>query len=66
MTPADRKRLSSMQANSSFMAKADSANDLFLVGLEKEGILTCYDAMFGNNYYSLTARGECELFGIAA
>ena len=40
------------------MAPADGEIDRKLAELESLGAVTCYDAMFGNNYYDLTPLGE--------
>lgn len=44
-------------------APADSATDKKLRKLARNGVLTCYDAMFGFHYYSFTPEGRQALMG---
>ncbi len=53
--------LSHFIGDGGLQAEADSALDRKLSKLEKAGVLTCYDAMFGNNYYLLTTKGRAAL-----
>lgn len=43
------------------MAEANSADDKELQRIERAGAIEQYDAMFGNNYYSLTNAGRRAL-----
>lgn len=51
------------EADGALMAEADSAADKRLRKLAKSDVLTCYDAMFGMNYYAFTQTGRQLVVG---
>lgn len=62
MTDAQRQwLLDRFLDHDALQAAADSPYDKMLQSIEKTGAIKHYDAMFGNNYYSLTPAGRRAL-----
>jgi hypothetical protein len=59
MTPYERRKWNECDG----IAPFDSKVEEFCSDLERRGLVTCYDSMFGNNYYSLTKTGERAFYG---
>lgn len=56
MTPAERRGWNRIGG----IAECDSQDDMFCQGLETRGLVTCYDCMFGHNYYTPTVPADIE------
>lgn len=66
MTPAEKRRWVELgSGNGGAIANNDRwpGSENFCEDLAKRGLAKCYDCMFGNDYYTLTKKGELAFYG---